>query len=269
MPDWYGAHGPVPEAREWLRALRAGDAAARVRLAGAGCHQGTRWPVSALVVAPLVESIDDPATPERPELLRLLHVTAIGARTDAELPFAAARVYAPAAGVTAGQSRAVLRWLFHDGPEPPEDVTEAVALRWEADAWTAAAAHTAACVRWLADPALAARAAALLPWFPTGPAERQALLATPAHPSANLALAHLPPDPAVDHALAQMLADDGAGLTAAIALAHRLGEELPDPALDVLIRAASAAELPPTPDGWDRSMRGFVANALRRTGLSR
>ncbi|MGN9805790.1 hypothetical protein [Micromonospora sp. L32] len=49
-------------------------------------------------------------------------------------------------------------------------------------------------------------------------------------------------------------------------LAYRLGDQLPDLALDVLTDARSSdvdAEVP----GWDRSVRGFVALALHRLGL--
>jgi hypothetical protein len=52
-------------------------------------------------------------------------------------------------------------------------------------------------------------------------------------------------------------------MTAAVALAFRLGPDLPGAALDLLVDEKP----PPAPPGWDRSMRGFVTQALRKVGL--
>jgi hypothetical protein len=48
-----------------------------------------------------------------------------------------------------------------------------------------------------------------------------------------------------------------------VALAFRLGPDLPPEALDVLVDVKP----PPAPPGWDRSMRGFVTMAVKRVGL--
>ncbi|MEU0276526.1 hypothetical protein [Streptomyces sp. NPDC006307] len=55
-------------------------------------------------------------------------------------------------------------------------------------------------------------------------------------------------------------------VTAAIALARRQATALPDAALTVLVHA-DAVTVSGTVGGWDRSLRGHVAVALRRLGL--
>jgi hypothetical protein len=154
--------------------------------------------------------------------------------------------------------------LLHDvaigdaSPPLPED--------FEPDeAFTAAAAHVDSYVRWLTDPLLAAQAAELLAYFPPSPRVVDALLASAAPASANLTLGFLPGFPSVDAHLTSALAASSLDvrMTAAVALAFRQGADLPAEALDLLVDVSP----PPAPPGWDRSMRGFVAQALRRVGL--
>jgi hypothetical protein len=57
-------------------------------------------------------------------------------------------------------------------------------------------------------------------------------------------------------------------LTAAIALAYRIGQRLPDRALSILIDAKEHENLPDFPTGWHRrAPRGYTALALQRLGL--
>ncbi len=107
--------------------------------------------------------------------------------------------------------------------------------------------------------------AEMLAYFPATERTVDALVASVAPASANLTLAYLPDSPAVDKHLASQL-DDGPldiRMAAAVALAFRLGPDLPAAALDLLVDEKP----PPAPPGWDRSMRGFVTLALRRVGL--
>lgn len=255
-PELHGAHGPAAEVPRCLRALRGNDPAdrldARTRLFDAVYHQGTRWQVSAHVIPFLVGLIDDPHTPDRAELADLLHAVAVGDRDDSWLPFDADRAFAE---------------------DPAAEEFDLAAVRWDAAAHRTAAGHLAAYRRWTADPdaRLAAHAAALLAWFPATGAVIAALLAvpadrSPARASANLTLAHLPPPgPGIDARLRELLTSGqpAVAVTAATALAYRLGPALPDDALDVLFRAGDSAESPETPPGWSRSVRGFVALGLR------
>lgn len=132
--------------------------------------------------------------------------------------------------------------------------------------------------RWLADddPQVASQAAELLAWFPTTRHTMAALLSADrddaVRASANLALAHLevPGAATVERMTSQL---DHSSLlvriTAAVALAHKLGERLPDRALTVLIDARDHEDLPDFPPGWHRrAPRGYVALALQRLGLS-
>lgn len=87
--------------------------------------------------------------------------------------------------------------------------------------------------------------------------------------SASLTLAHLPTtDPRVDEHLRRKISSpyDGTALTAAVALAYRLGPDLPPATLTVLIEATDR-ELPDGVLGRRRALRGFVFLALQRLGL--
>lgn len=178
----------------------------------------------AAVVGFLVALVDDPATPDRESLVSLLHDVAIG---DLDLP-------------------------LPDDFEPDE-------------AFRAAEKHVDSYVAWLADPLVAAQAAEMLAYFPAAQTTVDALLASAAPASANLTLGYLDGFPAVDTHLTAALESSARDvrMTAAVALAFRLGADLPGPALDLLVDEAP----PPAPPGWDRSMRGFVTLALRRVGL--
>jgi hypothetical protein len=131
------------------------------------------------------------------------------------------------------------------------------------------------------DPDVAAGAAELLAWFP---ATRLAVPRLPAIPegggreaaraSANLSLGYLAPgEPAIDQRLGALLSAGtfAVRLTAAVALALRLGDRLPDAGLQVLAEARDHADEIGTaafPIPWDRSLLGFAALALYRIGLS-
>ncbi|MFG1803362.1 hypothetical protein ACGFI4_24785 [Micromonospora carbonacea] len=279
------AYGPADDVPGQVRALRSTHAPTRRRalseLAGAVCHQGTRWEASRHVVPFLVALADDPATGDRAAVVGLLRAVALGGRRDDALPFDPRRAFAAADGVTADQAALVARHLAagdlceHDGVA---GLADDAAVRWAADAFHAGARHTDRYIRWLAepDPQLAGYAAELLAWFGPDEAALAGLVAVPAdeahaavRASANLTLGHCPVDSArIDAHLGGLLAADPAvvRVTAAVALARRLGDRLPDRALDVLAEARGAgfdAEAP----GWDRSVRGFVALALHRLGL--
>ncbi|MGB3438935.1 MAG: hypothetical protein WBA97_09310 [Actinophytocola sp.] len=178
----------------------------------------------AAVAGFLVALVDDPATPDREALVSLLHDVAFW---DVSLPV-------------------------------PED--------FEPDeAFQAAAKHVDSYVAWLADPLLAAQAAEMLAYFPVSQPVVDALLASAAPASANLTLGYLTGYPSVDTHLMTALESPSRDvrMTAAVALAFRLGADLPGNALDLLVDESP----PPAPPGWDRSMRGFVTLALRRVGL--
>ncbi|GGM30787.1 hypothetical protein ACFFX1_46300 [Dactylosporangium sucinum] len=264
------AYGTAQDVPGRLRSLLSADAGerldARQALAHTVYHQGTRWEASQAVVPWLVALVDDAGTPERGSVLGLLDAVAIGDRRDDQLPFDAAVAFA---GEATGEEA---RWFAGLEEWSDEDIEAAnrAAVRWEADCYRRAAEHLGAVVRWVADPddAVAARAAALLAWFPPTPAATRALVDVPAartdvRRSADLALAHsTDADPAVDERLRELLP----GFTAAVALAYRRGDALPDDALAVLVEGVDAA-LPAAVPGWERAPRGFVMLALRRLGL--
>ncbi|MFC5943999.1 hypothetical protein ABUL04_25340 [Micromonospora harpali] len=279
------AYGPAADVPSQLRALRSAVAPTRRRalseLSGTVHHQGTRWEASRHVVPFLAALADDPATGDRAEVVGLLRAVVLGDRRDDALPFDPRRAFAAADGSTDDQAALVARHLAAGDLCEHDEVAalaDDAAVRWAADAFHAGARHTDRYVRWLAepDPQLAGYAAELLAWFAPDEATLAGLVAVPAdethaaaRASANLALGHCPVDSArVDARLGGLLAADTAvvRVTAAVALARRLDDRLPDRALDVLAEARGAdfdAEVP----GWDRSVRGFVALALHRLGL--
>lgn len=285
--DWaglYHAYGRAVDVPGHLATLSGPDLtvrrAAGSALVGSLCHQGTRWPASAHVVTPLVALVDTPSTPDRDTVLHVLLAVALGNLRDDELPFEPARAFAEADRVCLADEDAVLRVLFQEEDldiDSVADVADAVALRWAAEAYRAAERHTASFLRWLhdPDPAVVTLAAALLVWFSPVPGLSGALAAVPcdtagARASANLALAHLPGHPDSDElgALTTGLSshDEVVRVTAAVALARRQATTLPDAALTVLVHADAVA-VSGAVQGWDRSLRGHVAVALRRLGL--
>jgi hypothetical protein len=232
-------------------------------LSGAVYHQGSRWPVSATVVPFLVALVDDPDTLDRESLLSLLRAVAVD---DAALPFTPD--FAAGDELSTDDLAEVARLLFEsENPydEAPAEYFEAAAQRWAADAYRAGQEHVSSYAGWLSDPVVAAQAAELLAYFPADEATVDALVASVAPASANLTLGYLSGFPLVDkHLAAQLDAESlSVRMTAAVALAFRLGPDLPGAALDLLVDEKP----PPAPPGWDRSMRGFVALALRRVGL--
>jgi hypothetical protein len=281
---WHHAYGPASDLPELLRQLASHDhSAALGRLYGTVCHQGTRWQASCRVVPFLVALVDDPATPDRAALIGLLRAVALGDREDTELPFDPEAAFAGADGVTDHQIAAVIAWLYHGADEPEVD-QEAVVTVWERDCYRAAAAHVARFPVWVADsdPAVSAAAALLLPWFGDVPGAVAGLCAvpwTPGHETAracaNLALGLLPgDDAAIEPLLTSLLGADAVPvrLTAAIALALRLGADLPAAGFDLLVWAADSfeelsAERFPLP--LDRPLNGYVAIGLHRSGVSR
>jgi hypothetical protein len=288
--ELHHAQGPAIDVPAQLRALLSADAATRdwamFELTGNVYRQGSRWQASRHVVPFLVAMIDDPATPDRPQLARLLRAVALGDRGDEALPFSAATVFAGADEVTKAQEARSI--AAHYGTEADWDTAsateEAAAVhhKWDRDAYLAAQEYTARYARWLAgaDTDLAARAAELLAWFPITPGTLVGLIAMHPDPArwqpraaANLTLAHLPMrGPGMTESLrAQLHANPvQVRLTAAIALAYRLGEQLPPTALDVLV-AARHDGVPPEHDAvlpWHRPLSGFAELALQRLGLN-
>lgn len=288
--DWavlHHAYGPATDVPGQLRALLSPDPEDRRRarhaLSGNVYHQGTRWQASGHVVPFLAALAGRPETPERPAVLSLLRAVALGDRDDTDLPFDPRREFAVAETVTDADVAAMLSRLYGGGAEDgeePEDVFEAVGVGWDRDAYRAAAAIAGRFPAWTEDPLVAAQAAELLAWFPATDAAVAALLAVPAsgesavaRASANLTLAHSPAvTPEIDRLLTGLLASGvyGIRLTAAIALAFRLGDRLPDAALEALTEARDrageiTADRFPVP--WSRSLSGFAAAALYRIGL--
>ncbi|MFI1928836.1 MULTISPECIES: hypothetical protein [unclassified Streptomyces] len=287
LPDWaclHHAYGSAEDVPGQLAALSSADpvirSAAVSALSGNVYHQGTRWPASAHVVAPLVALADTPTTPDRTTVVHLLHAVALGDLPDDVLPFDPVRAFSAAEQVGPADEAAVLRVLFEDEDPDPDsvaDVADAVAIRWAADAYRAAERHAPSFLTWLHDPepGVATRTAALLAWFPQVPGLATALTGVgfdtdTARASANLALAFLPSPPSSRElaALTACLAstNEAVRVTAAVALAHRQTTALPDKALTVLIHADSD-EVTGVLPGWDRSLRGHVALALQRLGL--
>ncbi|NGM12391.1 hypothetical protein ENC19_06775 [Verrucosispora sp. CWR15] len=278
----HGTHGPADRIPAHLAALRSPDPTvageALTRLRDAVVHQGTRWQVSAHVVRFLVLLINDPGTPARPALTRLLRDVGLGAYTDHDLPFGPKAAFDGPA-VTRRQEDMVIALVYYRDEgftEEAMDIADSCAAKWAADAYRAVAAHVDAYRHWLGDdPLVASQAAELLAWFPADEPTIAALLSADGddavRASANLALAHLPVSPcAIAARMTDLLGHDSfvVRVTAAVALARRLGQELPDPALSLLIDAKDAAALPDFPLGWQhRAARGYVASALQRLGL--
>jgi hypothetical protein len=286
----YHCYGPAGDIPGQLRALRSHDTDVRQRawsgLFGNVYHQGNRWQASGATVPFLVALVDDPTTPDRVRILDVLSAVAVGDGRDDRLPFDAEAAFADGAAIDEdGMARLVRRVFEEDEPlrdDEEEEIFalgEAAAVRWAADAYWPAADRVDTIAAWVldADVEIAARAAALLAWLPPTPASVSALLTvhfdqphTQARASANLALAHLPTtDPRVNDQLAELLrpSDGLVAVTAAIALAYRLGDVLSEPALSVLVDA-TGLDLPLGVTGWDRAVRGFISLAMKRIGLT-
>ncbi len=90
-----------------------------------------------------------------------------------------------------------------------------------------------------------------------------------ARSSANLALGHISDtDPRINDCLVSQLTSQNPSvyITAAISLAYRQGQDLPDAALRVLIDSRDEQHLGDVA-GWERPLTGFVARATNRLGL--
>ncbi|HEX6353588.1 hypothetical protein [Actinophytocola sp.] len=261
------AHGVAADVPDRLRMLRSPNTATRegamAWLSRAVCHDGSHWPVSAAVVPFLVALVDDPSTPDRESVLSLLRAVVVG---DAALPFTPDF---SSGDELSDDDLAELAKLLSESEnaraEAPEEYFDAAAVRWAGDAYRAGLAHVPSYANWLSDPAVAAQAAELLAYFPPDEKTVDALVTSVAPASANLTLGYLSGFPTVDEHLTSQLDAEPleVRMTAAIALAFRLGGDLPARALDLLVDVSP----PPAPPGWDRSMRGFVTLALRRVGL--
>ncbi|MFC5751470.1 hypothetical protein [Actinomadura rugatobispora] len=277
--ELHRAYGPAVDVPGQLKALLSADEEERRqahhRLRGNVYHQGTRWQVSCHVVPFLTALVDDPATPDRAAVLDLLRIIALGDRDDTHLPFA----LTPAENVTGTAVAAVVAWLYGDDDRDEPEEAEAVAASWDRDAYLAAAVLSDRFAAWTddPDPLVAAGAAELLAWFPATGLTVSRLLEIPAtqeipRASANLTLGYLAPaEPAIDHRLTSLLTTESLAvqLTAAVALALRLGDRLPDAALQILAEAPDHPdEITAFPIPWDRSLLGFAALALYRIGLS-
>ncbi|MFF5261975.1 hypothetical protein ACFY4C_23810 [Actinomadura viridis] len=286
--DLHHAYGSAADVPGQLTALLSADAEERHQahnqLRGNVYHQGTRWQASCHVVPFLTGLVDDPGTPDRAAVADLLRAIALGDRDDTHLPFEPAREFARAENVTSTDVAAVVDWLNSDNEDGdgPEE-SEAVAVSWDRDAYLAAAAVSDRFAAWTddPDPMIAARAAELLSWFPATRSVVARLMDIPAaegnqvaRASANLSLGYLAPDAsAADDRLTALLAAGtfGVQLTAAVALALRLGDRIPDAGLQILAEARDRAdEITATafPVPWRRSRLGFTALALYRIGLS-
>jgi hypothetical protein len=261
------ANGSAADVPDRLRMLRSPNPTTRGNalswLSGAVSHQGSRWPVSAAVVPFLVAMVDDRTTPDREPVVNLLHAVVLG---DAALPFTPD--FSAGDDLSAEDLTEVAKLLFEsENPydEAPEEYFEAAAVRWAADAYRAGAEHLPSYATWLSDPVVAAQAAEFLAYFPPDDRTVRALVESVAPASANLTLGYLSGYPEVDEHLVSCLdaTSPAVRMTAAIALAFRLGPDIPTTALDLLVDV----QPPPAPPGWDRSMRGFVSLALRRVGL--
>jgi hypothetical protein len=285
---WACLHGTYRSAEDvprYLAALRSPDPTVRGdalnALWDAVVHQGTRWQISAHVVPFLVRLIDDPGTPARAALTTLLRHVGLGARGDRDLPFDPQVAFGRfgAQTVTRQQEDMVIERVYYleeDFTEDWVDIANACVEKWDAEAYWATAAHVDAYRRWLDDdPQVASQAAELLAWFspaePTIAALQSADRNDAVRASANLTLAHLNVSPAATADRMTSLLDHHSPVvrtTAAITVAYRLGQNLPDQALNILINAKDSQDLPEFPLSWrERAPRGYVALALQRLGL--
>ncbi|MCW2916390.1 MAG: lyase domain protein repeat-containing protein [Actinomycetia bacterium] len=291
--DWvnlhhaYGGADDVPAQLKALLSNKSEDRRqARHELTGNIYHQGTRWQASSHVVPFLAALVDHRETPDRPAVLSVLRAVALGDRDDTALPFDARREFAAAEAVTDRDIASMLDWLYGGGAEDgneAEEIERAVVVAWDRDAYLAAAAVADRFVAWTGDPdpMVAAQAAELIAWFPGTDDAIAALIAIPetgdravVRASANLTLAYLSASsPGIDQRLVCLLtaASYSVRLTAAVAVALRLDNRMPEAALGILIEARDHAvdltsERFPLP--WERSLIGFASIALYQVGLA-
>jgi hypothetical protein len=130
--DWGSlthAYGPAQDTPEQIRALTAPDARERENARGNLCHtlghQGTRYTATAAAVPFLVELLDNPATPEKDQLIRMLVFLAVG-YPERFLPLGIDPAVAFAEADTVAPEDA--------GPEHFDDYDEPVAVLWARNA---------------------------------------------------------------------------------------------------------------------------------------
>ena len=152
------AYGTAEDVPDLLRALRSPDDDTRhrahYRLRGNIYHQGTRWEASSHAVPFLVGLADDPSTPERGLVVRLLRLVGLGDVRDEDLPFDPAEQFAEAGDATDRDAAWLVEALYDeekDLDEVPMEVQVAVDARWRRDCYRATAEHVATCRAWLAD----------------------------------------------------------------------------------------------------------------------
>jgi len=169
------AYGTAEDVPDLLRTLRSPGADTRqqahYRLRGNIYHQGTRWEASSHAIGFLVALADDPATPERDLVVRLVRLVALGDVRDEDLPFDADAAFAEAEDATDEDVVRLVDALYDedkDLDEVPMEIQVAVDARWRRDCYRAAAGHVATYRAWLADgdAEVGAHAAELLAWFP-------------------------------------------------------------------------------------------------------
>jgi hypothetical protein len=181
--DWarythaYGSAADVPDL---LRGLCSADPQrrdrARYELYGNIFHQGSRYEASSVAAGFLVELVDDPATPDRPQLLELLTALAIGGDSSwlpEGLPIARLRAWLAANPPDLdGVGERLREWMLGDRHDPPVPGTEDERLRlhahWELETYDQVRLgipiyHSLLCE---ADPQTRVAAAYTLAWFP-------------------------------------------------------------------------------------------------------
>jgi len=256
--DWGSlthAYGSAADVPELLRALASDDSEVRRRtrweLYGNIFHQGTRYEATRYAVPFVVELLESPGTPDRPELIELLTALAIGYDSN-WLPL----------GIDMREYRSAREHATGD---------DAIVLDWELDAYDAVRECVPTFRELLAGPDadLARRAAHALAWFPEEAAgsvaalERRLAEGLPPPGAATIvvALGLLDADPAL---VGPGLDDDADEVRtgAAIALARLRPNDLPPEAVDVLASAVAEAaqdELVPFMDG---DLGGYAALSL-------
>ncbi|GAA4973914.1 hypothetical protein GCM10023205_45580 [Yinghuangia aomiensis] len=286
-PSLAHAYGPADDMPGLLAALRVPDAAARRRarrrLAGSVFHQGDRYSATAPTIPHLIAAADDPGTPDRERILRLVALLAVG-YDDAHIPggFDAVGLRAEAARIAArdvGEARLAMAAWVADAPNDDIranrayllDVRDFAAERdqaaWALRCYDEALAGAPAYRRLLRDPDPSVRTAAayLLGWFPEDAAATIPLLA---------ARAAADPDgtAAATAALAASLLGGGTAVApwAVRTLADTAAADREDPATRPTATRAAALALtlsaPPRPDETTQRAAAILTDLLTLPG---
>lgn len=269
-PSLAHAYGPADDMPGLLAALRVPDAAvrrrARRRLAGSVFHQGDRYSATAPTIPHLIAAADDPGTPDRDRILRLVALLAVG-YDDAHIPggFDAAGLRVEAARTAArdvGEARRAMAAWVADAPNDDIRANRAYLLgvrdfaaerdqaAWALRSYDEALAGTPAYRRLLLDPDSSVRTAAayLLGWFPEDAATAVPLLA-----------ARVSADPdrtaAATAAIAASLLGGGTALApwAVRTVAHTASADLEDPAARAAAIALTLSATPGPDETTDRA----------------